>query len=367
MTTLLVKPVGDRCNLACAHCFYRPGSGTPGAVMAPAILAALTEQALSGGDSPVVFAWQGGEPTLAGIDFYREALSLQRRFARPGQVVANAFQTNGYAIDDEWAAFLSDSHFLVGLSTDGPAEFHDRLRRTPSGGGSHAEAVRAWRTLRHRGCEVNLLCVVHRRNCDQPERVYRHLTDDLGADHLQFIPCLAPEGSDHAFPPGVYGRFLTAVFDLWAAERTRAISVKLFDDLVLFLAGKPMRDCMCSAACDSHLVIERDGSVYPCDFFVTERSLLGNIATDGLTDLRSSAAARTFRERKQTERPVACTECRHLDLCQGGCPWFWRGERDQRRQTLCEDMLLFFDHCRAPMEQMASAIRARWQQSGAAG
>jgi len=367
VTTFLIKPVGDRCDLACAHCFYRPGTGIPGAVMEPSTLAALTEQALAEADSPVVFAWQGGEPTLAGTGFYEEALSQQRRLARPGQLIANAFQTNGLSIDEQWSDLLSSNGFLVGLSIDGPAQLHNTLRRTSSGAGSHAQAVRAWRLLRGRGCEVNLLCVVHRENCPHPERVYHHLTDDLGADHLQFIPCLAPEGSDHALPAGAYGRFLIAVFELWAAETTRAVSVKLFDDLILFLAGKPMRDCMCSAACDSHLVMERDGSVYPCDFFVGGQSLLGNVRTDRLADLRASATAQAFRDRKQAERPMGCAGCRHLDLCQGGCPWFWRGEGSQRRQALCEDMALFLDHCRGPMEHMASAIRARWQRAGRPG
>jgi uncharacterized protein len=381
MLTALVKPVGDRCNLRCRYCFYRPGTGASGAVMDGHVLRAMTQAFLATGDSPVVFAWQGGEPTLAGIDFYRAAIAIQNRLAQPGQAVANAFQTNGVLVDDAWAEFLASNRFLVGLSIDGPADVHDAARCSAGGAPSHDAALRAWHLLRERRCEVNVLCVVHDANYRRAGEVYRYLADELGAAYLQFIPCIPPPAGSAGFslpsplaagepadrlPVGAYGRFLTDLFECWVAERSRSISVKLFDDLVLFLAGKPMRDCMFRATCDSHLVVERDGSVYPCDFFVSEQYRLGRIADRPLTEMREGAAG--FRDRKQRERPQACRDCRHLDICQGGCPRFWLPNPSGGwRQALCEDIRFFLDHCRGKLEEMARSVQARWQQDPGTG
>jgi uncharacterized protein len=367
VATVLLKPVGDRCNLACRYCFYHPGTGRPAGVMDEATLAAMTRAFLGEGESPTVFAWQGGEPTLAGRDFYQRALDLQRGFTREGQHVVNTFQTNGVLIDRDWARFLAEKSFLVGLSIDGPAEVHDAMRRTAGGGVSHSLAVRAWELLQERKVAVNILAVVSRASCDSAAEVYGYLTRELGADHLQFIPCVEwmPDGelADFSLRPGEYGRFLVALFDLWAGERERQISVKLFDDLVLFLAGKPMRDCMYRATCDSHLVVEQDGSVYPCDFFVADEQRLGSILEQALPELRSTPQASAFRSRKTDQRPAACAECRHFDICQAGCCKFWRPEGGGRfAQYLCEDMRHFLDQRRPHLEQMAAAIRARWQQ-----
>lgn len=369
MSTVLVKPVGDRCNLACRHCYYHPGTGGPGAVMERPVLGAMTRGFLAEGESPTVFAWQGGEPTLAGIEFYQRALETQARFAAEGQRAANTLQTNGVVVDDAWAEFLAQNDFLVGLSIDGPAECHDTVRQHADGRGSHAEAVRAWRVLRERGGAVNVLCTVHRANCERPAAVYRYLTDELGADHIQFIPCVewTGEPAAHSVRPGEYGRFLVRCFDLWAGERARSISIKLFDDFVLFLAGKPMRDCMHRASCDSHLVVERDGSVYPCDFFVSEEWLLGNVLEQSPTAIRATERARAFREGKARELPEQCRSCRHLDLCRGGCRKFWTGgDGGGYVQYLCEDMRYFLDRRRDRLEEMARVIRARWRRTAAA-
>jgi len=333
-------------------------------------LAAMTRAFLSEGESPTVFAWQGGEPTLAGIGFYRRAVHLQRRFAAGGQRVVNTFQTNGLLIDREWADFLAENDFLVGLSVDGPAECHDAMRLAADGSPSHSLAVAAWGLLQQRGVAVNILAVVSRANCHAPAELYSYLTRKLGADHLQFIPCVewteSGEPTDFSLRPGDYGRFLVAVLDLWAAEAQREISIKLLDDLVLFLAGKPMRDCMHRTHCDSHLVVERDGSVYPCDFFVGEAHRLGSILEQTPAELRSLPRARAFRERKRQELPVACAECGHFDICRGGCCKFWRPTTDgEFAQYFCADMRYFLDQRRDHLEQMAAAVRTRWRQWGA--
>jgi len=366
VATALVKPVGDRCNLACSYCFYHPGTGRAGGVMEEEVLAALTRAVLAERASPAVFAWQGGEPTLAGLDFYRRAVDLQRRLASPGQRLGNALQTNGLLIDSRWAAFLAENRFLVGLSIDGPADCHDAVRRSAAGAPSHARAVAAWDSLRRAGCEVNILCVVSRANVDRPADVYAHLAGDLGAQYLQLIPCVegTPPGARHdaSLTPGEYGRFLAAVFDLWAAETSRSVSVKLFDDLVLYLAGRPMRDCMHRPTCDSHLVVERDGSVYPCDFFVGDEHRLGTVTERTWRQLRNTARARAFRSAKQRQRPAECRGCRHLDICQGGCRKFWRPSAGGFTQYLCEDMRTFLDACRGRLEEMARAVQRRWRE-----
>ena len=227
-----------------------------------------------------------------------------------------------------------------------PGGERDRTRRP----------VRAWQVLRAHRCEVNALTVAHGETARHATEVYGYLTDALGAEYVQFIPHL-PSGSEYELEPGDYGRFLTEVFALWVRE-TRAISVKLFDDLVLFLAGKPMRDCMHRGECDSHLVVERDGGVYPCDFFVGDDHRLGDIVTDSLETLRSRLEAARFRRQKQEHRSEACSECRHFDLCQGGCARFWEGGQSR----LCLDTRLFLDQCRPAMEEMAARLRARWSR-----
>jgi uncharacterized protein len=365
-----VKPVGDRCNLACRYCFYHPATGKPGAVMAEPVLTAMTRGFLDQRSSPTVFAWQGGEPTLAGMEFYQRALDLQRRFAEADQRVVNTFQTNGVLIGDEWADFLARNGFLVGLSIDGPPDCHDETRRAIGGGTSYDKAAAAWRTLQRHRCAVNILCVVSRANCARPDAVYAHLTGELQADYLQFIPCV--EWTDSGGPdefslqPGDYGRFLVALFDLWSVERRRAISIKLYVDVVLLLAGKPMRDCMHRADCDSHLVVERDGSVYPCDFFVQEQHLLGNVVDRSAAELRRQPRARAFREHKPQHLPADCAECRHFDICRGGCRKFWRPVGGAAPdQYLCRDMRHFLDQRRPHLQRMAAAIRARWTQQSA--
>ena len=338
--------------------------------MGEVVLEAMTRAFLDAGSSPAIFAWQGGEPTLAGIAFYRHALSVQRRLAADGQRVVNAFQTNGVLVDEDWADFLADNGFLVGLSIDGPAHSHDVMRSSAGGTPSHSLAVAAWRLLQDRGCPVNVLCVVHRENTSRAAELYHYFTTELGADHLQFIPCVEWTRSgplrDFSLRPGEYAHFLVELFDLWAAESDRPISIKLFDDLALFLAGKLMRDCMHRAACDSHLVIERDGSVYPCDFFVGEQYHLGNISKQSILDLTQVPPARIFRDRKSRQAPLGCAECRHFDICRGGCCKFWRPSHEGSfTQYLCSDMRYFLDQRRPYLEQMARALRARWWQWGA--
>jgi uncharacterized protein len=334
------------------------------------VLAAMTRCFLDQRSSPTVFAWQGGEPTLAGLGFYQRALDLQRRFAAADQRVVNTFQTNGLLIDDEWADFLARHGFLVGLSIDGPPDCHDEMRRAVGGGPSYDRAAAAWSTLQRHRCAVNILCVVSPANRARPAEVYVHLTEELQADYLQFIPCVewtdAAGPTDFSLQPGDYGRFLVALFDVWSAETQRAISVKLFDDVILFLAGKPMRDCMHRADCDSHLVVERDGSVYPCDFFVEDQHRLGNVVEHSAAELRRRPQARAFRELKSQHLPAECAECPHFDVCRGGCRKFWQpagsGVPDQ---YLCRDMRHFLDQRRPHLERMAAAIRARWTQRSA--
>ncbi len=377
VSTALVKPVGDRCNLACRYCYYHPSSGRigaapssgrPGAVMEEATLAAMTREFLAEG-SPTVFAWQGGEPTLAGLGFYRRAVELQRGLAGEAQQVVNTFQTNGLLVDDEWAGFLAEQRFLVGLSLDGPADCHDMMRVDAGGAGSHARVVAAWERLGRHGCEANILCVVHGGNCGRAGELYEYFTRELGASHVQFVPCVEWEESGEpagfSLRPGEYGRFLVELFEVWAGETEREVSVKLFDDLVLALAGKPMRDCMHAAGCDSHLVVEREGWVYPCDFFVGPEYVLGNVVEEGLAEIRGTARARAFRERKASGAPAECASCRHLEICRGGCPKFWReGAGGGVEQYLCGDMRLFFDAKRAALEGMAKAVRERWREWG---
>lgn len=376
--SLLIKPVGSRCNLDCRYCFYlgtdEALGGDRPAVMPQEILEAMVQDFLGYGFPTSVFTWQGGEPTLAGLDFYRRAVEAQQRFGRGGQSVANALQTNGLLLDDEWAQFLARYRFLVGLSLDGPAEVHDRHRRDRRGKGTFERVMQTAGRLRDHGVEFNILSLVSADSCGRGGEIYRWLTGQ-GFDFLQFIPCVEYERESgvptaESVSPVGWGRFLCEVFDAWIGQGdTRRVSIRLFDALVARLAGDTRISlCDMGARCDHYLVVEKDGEVYPCDFFVSRRHSLGNLTATPLAELLLSDREDSF-ARLKAAWPAQCSRCRHLDLCRGGCPkdrLAGGGGSFGRRSHLCEGILLFLDHARGALEELARKVRAEQQPAASA-
>jgi len=360
---LLVKPAGADCNFRCDYCFYLDADARRGAArrrMGDEVLERMIASYLAL-DLPVhAFCWQGGEPTLMGVDFYRRVTALQERHGRPGTVVANSLQTNAALIDDAFADHLAAYRFLVGCSLDGPPRLHDRRRRGADGGATHDRTVAGLRRLQARGAAVNALCVVHDANADHPREVFDHLVG-LGFDHLQFLPCVefGPGGAPR--PWTVTGRrwgaFLIGVFEAWR-EAGMPVAVRNLDAVLQRLVDDEPGDCTMDDDCRQYLVVEHDGGYYPCDFRVAPAWRLGNVRDMTPAEAMVSAPMAAFGRGKAPASP-GCRPCRHFDLCRGGCPARRDPRAPQSAEWLCEGTLAFLDHARGPLGELAAAILRR--------
>ena len=375
--SLMLKPVGDRCDLRCTYCYYTsPGNAAPRSpgTMSEATLESVFAGYLPSAPEEVVISWQGGEPTLAGIAFYERAVALQERHRRPGQRIANAIQTNGTRLDDEWARFLARAGFLVGVSVDGPPRHHDGYRRDAAGSGTRARVERGLDHLRRRGVAFNLVCVLHDGNVQHPVELYESLRE-LGTPWLQFVPAIewiadgpaAPQGATPAadlprlapFAPSPedYGRFLCRVFDRWLGHHVRTVSVRLFDALLWRRVRGDMPYCVLGSACDAQITIEAGGDVYPCDHFARPEWRLGQV--DGADwPERIDAGARLRFAATKSSLPAECRRCRWRELCGGGCPKHRPATGNgPRPSVLCDAYRTFFDHAMPRLDRLAGELR----------
>ncbi|MBN2289014.1 MAG: anaerobic sulfatase maturase [Candidatus Glassbacteria bacterium] len=366
--TLLVKPVGSRCNLSCSYCFYlgtdeHLGVGRPG-VMPAGVLERMVGDYLSYGFPTSAFTWQGGEPTLAGLEFYKKAVELQMAHGRNGQAVANALQTNGVLLDERWAGFLAEYRFLVGLSLDGPQPLHDHYRKDHRGRPTFDRVMAAAALMRRHRVEFNILSMITAKSERLGGEIYRFLVGE-GFRHLQFIPCVEYGQADgkpapqNCSPRG-YGQFLCDVFDCWYPGDVGRVSVRTFEGLVALLAGEPrLSICNLGKVCDHYLVVEKDGGVFPCDFFVAEDYLLGNLMDKPLAKIYLSDRERSFAHLK-ADLPAKCTACRYLEICYGGCPkdrLAAGGGKFGRPSHLCEGLMLFYEHAVSKLQALAESVR----------
>jgi uncharacterized protein len=330
LSQVLVKPAGADCNLRCEYCFYLEKAAlypSSRRRMSARVLDALVRQMMTGGAPAVAFGWQGGEPTLMGLEFFRQAVRAQRRHGTPGQLVSNSLQTNGVLVDDGWARFLAEHRFLVGLSIDGPETLHDAHRTTRRGDGSWSMACRAAATLLEHGVEANALVLLSSASAGRVREIWEAL-EGLGLRHFQFIPCLEWDRGEpgrwapYALSPADYGEILCELLDLWLAGFENGVPgtyVRWFEALLFRYVGLEPPLCSLREVCGSELVVEHNGDVYSCDFHVTDRWRLGNVLTDDLATLLDGSRQREFGERKRT-LPAKCGACRWLSRCRGGCP-----------------------------------------------
>ena len=362
---VLAKPVAAACNLNCRYCYYlnRPDRD-PARRMSRETLDALIRDTIAAqpGAPEIHFAWQGGEPTLAGIDFFREALALQQRYRPAGTAVVNALQTNGTLLDEQWARFFAEHRFLVGISIDGPAAVHDPLRRDAHGRTTHAKVLRGLRQLQRAGVEYNALTVVHHLNYRQGRAVYRFLRR-IGVRHMQFIPLVertARSGGLAGPPPadpgaGVapwtvpaqgFGEFLCDVFDEWIEHDVGRIFVQAIEEHVAALARRPAGVCTFAADCSSAPMVEANGDVYSCDHYAFSAYRLGNLLRAPIGDLVRSARQREFGRMKGNGLPEECGKCGFLAACRGGCPKhrFVAASRGAMKNYLCPSYRRFFSH-----------------------
>ena len=336
--SLLIKPVCCDCNLRCAYCFYLEKNkmfGNGPHRMSLATLEAMVKEFLASRQETHVFCWQGGEPLLAGLDFFTQAVEFMKVYGGPGVNVGNVLQTNGTLLDDSWAVFLKEYNFLVGVSLDGPEWIHDKYRTNALGKGSYADVVRGIECLVRHGVPVNSLTVVNRFSAEHPLKIYRHLRDNVGMTHHQYIE---ETFGELAVTSEQWGRFLCAVFDEWVANDVGKVSVRLFDSIINRMRGGAPDCCSMMRECRSYLVIEHDGSVYPCDFHVLPEWRLGHVGKTSFEAMMATPRARRFAKLKQTDK--RCRGCQYAPYCAGDCP---RNRRDNF-SILCEGYKLFLAH-----------------------
>lgn len=364
--TLLIKPTGPDCNIACDYCFYACKTelfGDGAHRMTDAVQEHLVKSYLQAGLEFNSFAWQGGEPTLMGLDFYRRLIEYQKQYGRSGQTVTNALQTNGILLDADWCRFLADHRFLTGISLDGPKEFHDTYRKDRAGNGTFDRVMQGIDRCRTHNAEFNILVLLNNINVEHPDQLYDFFAA-LNIQYLQFVPCVeqdadAPEkAAPYSITPEQYGRFLCRVFDRWLAEGIHKRSIRLFDSILNFLLGRPQTECTFARQCNDYIVIEHNGDAFCCDFYVTGQTRLGNIMDTPIETLAAHEIKRAF-SRKKTEIDNKCLVCRYLDVCRGGCP------KDRAMLTgthkapsyFCEGYKRFFDHALPRLGAIAQKLK----------
>ncbi|MBB15472.1 anaerobic sulfatase maturase [Candidatus Poribacteria bacterium] len=366
---VMTKPIGAICNLDCEYCYYLEKEElypeTKSFRMEDSTLENYIRQYIETQStlSEITFAWQGGEPTLMGIDFFRKAVELQDKYRRSGMTIRNSLQTNATIINDEWAIFFKENNFLIGISIDGPPKLHDHYRFDKKGDPSSADVIRGLRLFQKHEVDYNILCVVNNYNGDYPVQIYNYFKD-LGAQFMQFIPIVehfgdGSEVSPRSINPKQYGRFLCAVFDEWVKEDIGKIFIQIFDvSLEAWLGFKPSL-CIFNETCGDAMAMEHNGDVYACDHYVTPEYLVGNIGETPIADIINLPFQRKFGEDKKDTLPPYCLDCEVRFVCNGGCPknrFIDTPNGDPGLNYLCEGYKMFFNHIDAPMKLMAVAL-----------
>ncbi len=372
---LLAKPTGPICNLDCEYCFYLSKEALyPGDRfrMGDDLFETFLRQYIgSQPDGEVTIAWQGGEPTLVGVEFFRRAVELAERLRRPGQQLQHTIQTNGTLLTDEWCELLAAHRFLVGVSIDGPPRLHDRYRVDKRGAPTSERVLTGLRLMQRHGVDVNVLCTVHAANQGHPLEVYRYFRDELGCAFIQFIPIVErvnetgfQEGdtvTDRSVDPVAWGSFLEVVFDEWVRRDVGTVFVQLFDAALASWCELPSTLCIFRETCGDALALEHNGDLYSCDHFVEPAHLLGNIATTSMVELVTSPKQRSFGQAKADTLPAYCRACDVRFACNGECPknrFTLTPDGEPGLNYLCAGYKSFFTHIDGPMKLMAELLRS---------
>lgn len=368
---VMAKPTGAICNLDCEYCFYLAKEDLyPGGSfrMGDDLLERYVRQLLDAhrGLPEVVVAFQGGEPTMMGMDFFRRVIDVERAWAAPGQRVLKTIQTNATLIDDAWGEFLAEHGFLVGVSIDGPRELHDAYRVDKGGKPTFDRVVAGIATLERHDVEWNALTTVNHANEDHGVEVYRFLRDDLGARFVQLIPIVEPTAdgvSRRTVSPDGYGRFLIEVFDEWIARDVGSVFVQAFDSaLASWLGSSDLGICVHAETCGRAVALEHNGDVYSCDHFVDPAHLIGSIAEGRtLLEIVESPAQRRFGAAKRDGLPRQCRTCDVRFACNGGCPKdriATTADGEPGLNHLCPSYQRFFRHIGDPMTVMRTLVHA---------
>ena len=362
---VMVKPVGSACNMRCSYCYYlNAPASSPVGKMSAETLECLIRDYIQAAPGPVVsFTWHGGEPALAGLDFYRQAVALQQKYLPEGWECWNSLQTNGLLLDDEWCDFLAEAHFDVGLSLDGTPSLHDAFRPDAGGRATYERAHAAVCRLQARGIQPDLLCTVTSETARRGAEVYRALRD-LGTGWMQFIPIVVrtEEGvTPDSVTPELYGDFLREVFCQWVFHDMGQTEVQLFSETALALSGREPNLCWLRKSCGHVPVVEKDGGVYACDHFVRPEYRVGAIQQEGLAAIVDGEKMTTFGAAKNAELTAHCRACPWLNLCGGACPkdrFALSPEGEPGQYYLCAGLEKYFSYA-VPLLKEAMRLSAQ--------
>jgi uncharacterized protein len=400
---VMVKPTGALCNLNCTYCYYLSKQkllGKPQSWrISDEVLETFIRQYFEGQNyKEVVFSWQGGEPTLLGLDFFRKVVELEKKYCPPHVRCENDLQTNGTALDDAWCEFLYEENFLVGLSVDGPKHLHDAYRKDPSGKGSFDRVLRAAKRLKKHRVNFATLSCVNFQTAKHPHEVYRFLRDVIGSKRMQFIPIVEPVGfrqvapqcwdeswmprlgdpgarpgnpgsvvEDWSVDPGDWGEFLCRVFDEWYARDLGEIYVNYFEAAVEMWMGRISPLCTQAPMCGKGMALERDGSVYACDHYVYPEFRIGNINEKPLSEMAYSDIQERFGKAKEGMLPSYCRGCEYLFACYGECPknrFIKTPQGERGLNYLCGGWKEFFSHIDEPMQKIVRSLGAQVEKGG---
>jgi uncharacterized protein len=370
---VLAKPTGAVCNLDCKYCFFLskemlyPGSRFR---MADELLEEYIKQLIESQSGPEVsLSWQGGEPTMMGLDFFRRSIKIADKYKRQGTTISNTMQTNGILVDDEWCEFFKENNFLIGLSIDGTKELHDYYRVDKGGHGTFDKVVKAARLMDKHKVDFNLLTTVNSKNADYPLEVYRFFRDELKAKFIQFIPIVERDNetgfqqgnkvTDRSVTAKQWGNFLNTVFDEWVRKDVGEVYVQMFDAALASWYGHPPSMCIFAEKCGTALTMEHNGDLYSCDHFVEPEYLLGNILESNMADLVTSDKQIKFGNDKLDTLPKYCLNCEVRFACNGECPknrFIETPDGEQGLNYLCEGYKAFFKHIDIPMKFMVQKL-----------
>ncbi len=369
ITSLLIKPASAVCNLDCVYCFYLdraadPYKELPARRMTTDTLERLVDTYLFYSYPNSVFAFQGGEPTLAGLPFFENLIKFQKQYGRDGQNVSNALQTNAILIDDNWCKLFKEYNWLLGVSIDGPQEIHDTYRFNKQGKGTWKKVMQGIETLQKHGVEFNILCVLNQANVEKPKELYKFFRS-LNLDYLQFIPLAEFDADGNRLPftitPEQYGNFLCETFDLWWPDR-RKVRIRFFDNIAEAVAGQRPGSCTMHETCDSYVVVEYNGDIFPCDFFVEKDWKIGNITLDSWPEIARRQKRFNFAGKKTIAHPM-CQVCEYQSLCHGGCPKFRHAvhHKFEDLDYFCSAYKMVYAKTLGPLKQEVDKLMSRQQ------
>jgi len=370
---IFAKPVGSACNLSCRYCYY-PGKkslypDTDHFLMTDYILEKYIGQHIKASTETIInFSWHGGEPLLAGIEFYRKVLRLQSFHKPDGKSVLNGIQTNGTLIDEEWCSFLSENNFIIGISIDGPPEFHNIFRTSKDFSPSWHQVISGFQLLKKHGVIPEVLCVVNAENVSHPLIIYNFFKQ-LGAKYITFLPLVEPEAgttsgvSRNSVPAEEFGYFLSTIFDEWVEKDIGDIKIQIFEEAARSAFNQEHTLCIFKSNCGGVPVVEHNGDFFSCDHYVNKDHLLGNIMDHSLTYFLDSERQKVFGMNKSISLPEYCIECEVRSMCNGECPKnriILTPDGETGLNYLCKGYKYFFNHCRPFIEAISDA----WKNNG---